>query len=91
MELQVTVDRFGRVVIPKAIRNDLGLSSGSVLAIEETEKGILLRVVGDEPNVIDKNGVLVFTGAATGDLGDAVRTHRDSRLQSIQQPHRKRR
>lgn len=76
----VTLDKFGRVVIPKAVRDQLGLRPGAVLEIEEGgAEGILLRPRRPEPDLVEEEGVLVFTGEATGDLEIAVERHRQDR------------
>ena len=80
---QTRVDGFGRIVIPQRIRSRLGLRQGSVLEIGESDEGIVLRPERPEPPVKVSRGVLVFSGAATGDLEDAVRHHRDERLRSV--------
>ena len=82
------VDEFGRVVIPKGIRTRLGLKRGSVLEIDESEEGIVLRPERTEPPVTVSEGVLVFTGAAAGDLDRALQRHRDERLHSVAWPAR---
>lgn len=41
--METTIDRFGRVVIPKRVREDLGLKAGEPLVIEEQAEGILLK------------------------------------------------
>ena len=78
--MDTTIDRFGRVVIPKQVRADLGLRPGTVLQIEEGEQEILLKPVKEEPSVVIKDGVLVFSGKATDDILEAMRTHREARL-----------
>lgn len=78
-----TLDRFGRVVIPKKVRDDLGLKPGAVLEIEEVDEKIFLKPVHWEPYVVNKDGVLVFSGTATGDIVGAIRTHRKERLNEI--------
>ena len=74
------VDRFGRVIIPKPVRSHLGLRAGSALEVEELAQEIRLRPVSEEPALTRKEGVLVFTGRAAGDLREALRRHRDERL-----------
>ena len=66
--METTLDRFGRVVIPKQVRDDLGLKPGTVLEIEEVEQEIILKPADREPHVAIKDGVLVFSGAAAGDI-----------------------
>lgn len=70
--METTLDRFGRIVIPKRVRDELGLDAGSVLQIEEAEGRIVLSLRRDEPDLVREDGVLVFTGEATGDLEGAV-------------------
>lgn len=82
--MEVTLDKFGRVVIPKVVRDHLGLGAGAVLEIEEgEEEGILLRPRRPEPDLIEEEGVLVFTGEPTADLDLAVERHRQSRAQEL--------
>lgn len=78
--MEVTLDKFGRVVIPKSVREHLGLGPGTVLDIEEgEEEGILLRPRRPEPDLVEEDGVLVFTGEPTADLETAVERHRQNR------------
>lgn len=44
-----TVSSKGQVVIPKAMRERLGLRSGDVLEVEEVEGALLLRVQHEDP------------------------------------------
>jgi AbrB family looped-hinge helix DNA binding protein len=81
--METTLDRFGRVVIPKQVRDDLGLKPGAVLEIEEVEQKIFLKPMHGEPHVVTKDGVLVFSGTAIGDIVGAIRTHRQKRLSEI--------
>jgi len=88
--MEATVDKFGRVLIPKRVRDDLGLHPGSVLFLEEDADGVRLRPLrGEEAHVVSKGGVLVFSGAAAGDVVAAVETHRRDRLRHLQRPGRK--
>jgi len=82
--MEVTLDRFGRVVIPKAVREHLGLGPGTVLDIEEgEEEGILLRPRRPEPDLVEEDGVLVFTGEPTADLEAVVQRHRQNRSRQL--------
>jgi bifunctional DNA-binding transcriptional regulator/antitoxin component of YhaV-PrlF toxin-antitoxin module len=76
MEIKETiVDRFGRIVIPKKIREDF-----------KSEQGIVLKPVRGEPNLHWKDGVLVFTGSALGNLNEALAKHREDRERNILKP-----
>jgi AbrB family looped-hinge helix DNA binding protein len=74
------VDRFGRIIVPKEIRDRHGLVSGSEVEIEETADAILLRLLSDLPGLVEKDGILVFRGRANGALDSALRSHRGERL-----------
>jgi AbrB family looped-hinge helix DNA binding protein len=77
--LEATLDKFGRIVIPKQVRDDLGLSPGSVLKIEERDQGIVLKSIAESSPLLLKDGILVFTGEVEGDLEAAFRRDRDER------------
>jgi len=81
--MEITLDRFGRVVIPKEVREGLGLEPGSVLRLEEREDEILLTPLRDAPPTRLKGGVLVFSGEPVGDLVEAVKRHRDERAKRV--------
>jgi AbrB family looped-hinge helix DNA binding protein len=81
--MKTTLDRFGRVVVPKGIRDRLGLRPGVEIEIDEKENEVVLKLVDHEPSLMVKEGVLVYAGKATGDLRGAVGTHRDERLRKV--------
>jgi AbrB family looped-hinge helix DNA binding protein len=81
--MEATLDRFGRIVIPKKIRDDFNLEAGTQISIEKSEQAIILKPKHDEPHLHWKDGVLVFSGAPLGDLGDALAKHRNERVKSI--------
>ena len=77
--MEATLDRFGRIVIPIKIREDLHLQVGSSIRIEEGEGEIVLKPVEGEPSLVKKDGVLVFSGKAVGNVETAVEEHRQER------------
>jgi len=81
--METTLDRFGRIVIPKHVRDNMGLEAGTILQIEKEGKKIVLHPVQGKPQVMEKKGILVFTGTAVGDVGAALHEHRRSRLKKI--------
>ena len=46
---------------------------------------VLLKPVHEKPHVVDREGVLIFTGSASGDLLEAVKEHRRERTGKITQ------
>ena len=81
--MEATLDRFGRIVIPKRVREDFGLHVGSVLEIEERNDQIVLSVRREEPDLVREDGVLVYTGEAVGDLEQAVEAQHRSRGRDV--------
>jgi AbrB family looped-hinge helix DNA binding protein len=82
-EMETSLDRFGRIVIPKKIREDFNLKAGTPIRIEESEQAIILTPVHGEPSLHVKDGVLVFSGTPIEDLSDALAKHREERIKSI--------
>ena len=81
--MKTKLDRFGRIVIPKRVREDLNLRAGAVLLIEERDDQIVLRPRREEPDLVREGGVLVFTGEAVGDLEGAVEAQRHARSAQV--------
>lgn len=81
--MQLTIDKFGRIVIPKALRDDLRLSSGTVLEVEEKADHLILRPFHDQPALMRKNGFLVYTGKPVSSLDTVVKQERKARLLKI--------
>lgn len=77
--MEITLDKFGRVVIPRRVRDQLGLGPGTVLEVETHDEDIVLRPRRAEPDLVEEDGVLVFTGEPTGDLEAAVEEQRAAR------------
>ena len=59
--MQVKVDKFGRMVLPKEIRDDFDIVPGSVLDVEETPDAIVLRPVVEKEPLRIKEGALLYT------------------------------
>ena len=70
--VQVKIDKFGRVVLPRLIRRQVQVGAGSVLEIEVVGRGeIVLSPVRDEQPLLEKDGLLVYGGRPTADLEEA--------------------
>lgn len=81
--MQVSLDQFGRIVIPKKVREHFALASGAQLLIEESGDSIILKPHCDEPTLVDKEGVLVFTGKSLEDVEDTLERHRKKRINQL--------
>jgi len=62
------VDKAGRMVLPKSVRDRLGLKKGGRLTIEESPDGITLRPLKESPRFVNENGIMVFVGKVPKDI-----------------------
>ena len=81
--MQVEIDKFGRMLIPKEVRDHLGLKAGTVLQLIEQDHEILLKLPDQKTLLQQKNGVLVYLGEATSDIDSALSEERKKRLEDL--------
>ncbi|MBI4686971.1 MAG: AbrB/MazE/SpoVT family DNA-binding domain-containing protein [Nitrospirae bacterium] len=81
--METTLDKSGRIVIPKEVRDSLGLKPGEALEVEEFDNRVMLKPVRETSPLHVKEGLLIFSGIATGDIADAVKIHRSERLKKL--------
>jgi len=60
MVAKLKLDKLGRIVLPKPVREKLQLSAGDQLELESTEDRITLRPVRGNAQLRKKRGVWVF-------------------------------
>ena len=68
--MNVTIDRAGRLVIPKGVRERWALKGGETLVLEERGDRIELRRPPTDDELVEINGLLTFRtpgGPATVD------------------------
>ena len=62
LPMQTSIDSVGRIVIPKPLRDALGLRPGSTVDISRYGAGLQLLPTGRTARLVDEAGVLVATG-----------------------------
>jgi AbrB family looped-hinge helix DNA binding protein len=83
MATHLTIDRAGRVVIPKAVREELRLEPGDSLEMESAGEAITLRPVRGTGPLVKENGVWVFhagkplSASTTDEIQRQLREERD--------------
>ena len=77
------IDKFGRVVIPKRIRNNLGLYPNVELDIVEDMESITIHPKPEVPFIVNKGGVLVVRAKLTGSVEDFIGKDRRDRVKHI--------
>jgi AbrB family looped-hinge helix DNA binding protein len=80
--MTLKVDKAGRIILPKPVRDRLRLREGSELILEEHAEGVTLRPAEYKTSMAQENGVWVHQGQApSGFNWDAVvDTIRDERI-----------
>jgi AbrB family looped-hinge helix DNA binding protein len=83
--MQVTIDQAGRIVVPKAVRERLGLHKGSELELKESPEGIVLQPVERTSALARRNGRLVIVARPPKDFDPvrAVEEDREERMRYI--------
>ncbi len=83
--MTLKVDKAGRIVLPKPVRDRLHLRPGSDLTLEESSDALLLRPVQRRASLLDKEGILVHLGQAPPrfDWSRLVEDERDTRLRDV--------
>ncbi len=65
--MKTTVDSVGRIVLPKALRDALGLQPGSTVDISQYGSGLQVIPSGRTAQLVEENGVLVARGGTVID------------------------
>jgi AbrB family looped-hinge helix DNA binding protein len=81
MNTTVTIDKAGRVVIPKEIRDELRLEPGDSLALESEREHVTLRPVHTKTPLQKERGVWVFRGDKPLSLDETNQMVRETREQ----------
>lgn len=81
--MKATIDRFGRVVVPKDMRDRLGLMPGSEIEIKEHDREIVIKQAEQESPLRIEDGVLVFAGTVIGNVAESIRKHREERIAKL--------
>jgi AbrB family looped-hinge helix DNA binding protein len=68
--VETSIDSVGRIVVPKPLRDALGLTPGSIVDISRYGAGLALLPAGRTAVLVEEDGVLVATGETT--IDDAV-------------------
>jgi AbrB family looped-hinge helix DNA binding protein len=81
----VKIDKSGRIVLPKRLRDRLGIRLDGELEITAEAEGVLLRAVREHPAMVKIGGLWVHRGAAPSDVDwkRVVESARQERIDSI--------
>jgi AbrB family looped-hinge helix DNA binding protein len=79
--MTIRIDKAGRIVLPKPVRERLHLREGSELELEECSGGLTLRPLEQRPSMVQEKGIWVHLGKAPRgfDWDSVVDTVREER------------
>lgn len=79
------IDHAGRIVLPKAVRDRMGLEAGSNLELSESEAGLLLTPVREGPSLVKRDWLLMHPGKlAKGHYWSRlIQDHREDRIREL--------
>ena len=84
MTTKLSLDKAGRVVIPKGLRQQLHLSPGDTLQLESEGDAITLRPLRPEALLRKEHGVWVYQGEpAHASIPDLIDREREKRLREL--------
>ena len=75
--MTVTIDRAGRIVVPKPLRDELNLKPGTEFTIARFGSRIELELMPPEGTMIYKRGIPVWTGPADFDVVEEINRARE--------------
>jgi bifunctional DNA-binding transcriptional regulator/antitoxin component of YhaV-PrlF toxin-antitoxin module len=83
--MTLKMDKSGRIVFPKRLRERLGLKPEMELEAVEKPGGLLLRLVEQQPSMVQVDGLWVHRGAAApgANWERVLDDVRDERIQSV--------
>ena len=71
--MKASIDSVGRIVVPKPLRDALGLTPGSTVDISRYGGGLQLLPTGRTARLVEESGTLVATGETTIDDDEVFR------------------
>lgn len=86
--MKLRMDESGRIVFPKPLRKQLGLTSGAELEAVEQPGGLLLRPIQQQPSMVQVDGLWIHQGTAEPDANwdRVLEDVRDERTRSALKP-----
>lgn len=87
--MEVTLDESGRIVVPKPLRDRLGIGAGTELAIEVEDGRLVLKPIPERAVLDERDGLLISKAEVAVDVDvqsviDDVRAGRASTIAGLE-------
>ena len=82
LELTVELDKFGRILIPKKMRERMHLKAGEKVRLHFEQDTLTVKPAAREPRLIEQNGFLVID-SDTPIEGDPIREIYEQRARDL--------
>lgn len=85
MATTVEIDKAGRIVVPKKLRDALSVRAGDRFVVGEKDDGIFLQPTYDEVRLIKRDGLFVMVGGppSTKSAVELVDEDRETRMRYV--------
>ena len=83
--MKVAVDKFGRILIPKVVRDQLGIDAGTEVELRVEDGNLHARVIRDEGRLVREGNMvyIVSEGSTNVDVVELIRQDREARMRRI--------
>ena len=83
--MTLKIDKAGRIVVPKPMRERLGLRAGMDIEVAESSEGLTLKPAKDRPAMIKVDGFWVHQGEPPKgfDWSRMIEEHREERHRKV--------
>ena len=83
--MTLKIDKAGRVILPKPVRDRLGLRAGSDIEVEETPEGVVLKPMHHNSALVRKGRFLIHNGEIPPgyDIVRAIEDDREERARRV--------
>jgi len=83
--MEIKIDKAGRIVLPKPLRDRLGFQPDTELEAIEQPEGVLLKRVAQRPSMVKVDGLWVHQGRAEAGANceGILKEVREERIESV--------
>ena len=83
--MESSIDRFGRLLIPKSLRHILGLGSGIKVQISVRGSSLVIEAIEPRPQFeVAPDGLPLLHGKADTDINFPLKSHREGRHRKLE-------